>query len=401
MNEKSELHICLILSTIFSFDMPARPAIIEIYLNNLPKYGHKIIWITNISNSDNKIESFNYNEIKIIGIPVKIRNATLLKDFDSGLRYVKKFFLINKILKNERCDILQVRNSLIDGIIALFFKKIYNIKVVFQYSFPVRFDENSCKSWILKRQLKYVLDNSDLIFPISKWMKNDLINKGVPESKIFALPMGINPIMFSAQIQDTEFREKFGSGISTIILYQGSLARERRVEVILRAIGKVKCINPDFRLLIVGYGDGKKDLENLCIELGIENEVIFTGAVPYAQMPRFISIADICLSPVPPNPIFSVSSPTKMFEYMVMKKPVVANKEIPEQFEVINISKCGLLVDFSSDAFMEGIIYLMSNPSKSREMGLNGYTWVIKNRSYEKLAHSVEKRYFELLETNK
>jgi glycosyltransferase involved in cell wall biosynthesis len=405
---QSKLRICLLLEGIFSYDMPARPAITEIFAHIFPANGHKIVWISNILNTDNKIQISSYHDVMIVGIPLKEKKRIPII-FTAGLRYLRKFIFLNHFLRKDSYSIIQIRNNLVDGMLAIYYKKMFNVKFVFQYSFPKRFDvpENArMKSvlfvinWLNKAQLNLILNNSDLILPISTWMKDDLLRRGIPESKIFPLPMGVNPDTFSAEIQDIELREKFVKGTSTLILYQGSLSKLRRLEIMLRAIEKVKHTKPDIKLLIVGDGDGRKDLENICTQLGIINEVIFTGTVPYSEMPRYISIADICLCPVPPDPIFMVSSPTKMFEYMVMKKPIIANSEIPEQCEVFKSSKCGLLVNFSSDSFAAGILYLMTHTLEAQSMGQNGYRWVIDNRTYKMLADSLEKRYYKLLETN-
>ena len=148
---------------------------------------------------------------------------------------------------------------------------------------------------------------------------------------------------------------------------------------------------------MVGDGNHRSSLEKLSRELGIQNAVIFTGKVPYFDVPLFIAASDICLCPVPPLSIYLVSSPTKLFEYMVMKKPVIANEEIPEQKEVIKESNGGILVKFGEKSFTNGMMELLDNPTVAEEMGRKGYEWVLKNRSYDVMAHEVEKKYFELL----
>ena len=61
-------------------------------------------------------------------------------------------------------------------------------------------------------------------------------------------------------------------------------------------------------------------------------------------------------------------------------------------------SNGGLLVKFETNSFSKAIIKLINDTKKAKELGINGYNWVIKNRSYEKMAHDVEKIYQQLLE---
>ena len=92
-----------------------------------------------------------------------------------------------------------------------------------------------------------------------------------------------------------------------------------------------------------------------------------------------------------------MSSPIKLFEYMAMAKPAVANEEIPEQKEVLGESGAGILVPFTPEAFADAIIELLDNPERAAEMGQRGRQWVVKNRSYESLARQIEQGYFELV----
>jgi colanic acid biosynthesis glycosyl transferase WcaI len=82
---------------------------------------------------------------------------------------------------------------------------------------------------------------------------------------------------------------------------------------------------------------------------------------------------------------------------MALAKPVVANEEIPEHSEVLRQSNAGFLVPYTPEAFAQAIIQLFDNPEKAAEMGRMGREWVIKNRSFEVLAHQVEAKFLELL----
>ena len=119
--------------------------------------------------------------------------------------------------------------------------------------------------------------------------------------------------------------------------------------------------------------------------------------MPQAAVPNFIAASDIGVSPVPPFSFYKLSSPIKMFEYMAMGKPVVANQEIPEHKEILEESGGGVLVSFTSEAFADAIIELLDSPEKAKEMGRWGREWVVKNRSYEILARQVEARYLALV----
>ena len=404
--KSNKLNICLILDSIFNPNIPARPAIIEIYGKYLPSLGHKIIWISASDESEKQIQKQYFNQVKIYTIPRSIASSPYLKILNLVSYYLKEYRILAEILKSEKYDIIQVRNDAIGALIALHFKKKYKIPFVFQYSFP----KEAFKLQKLEKRYsyyfgefiiyiqKYILRKADLILPISKWMEDELVNEGILKSKMMSFPMGVNPELFSFEKNNSRIREKYCLTESCVILYIGSMHKLRSLDIIIHAFSRVIEKNPKIKLLMVGDGNDKQHLDELSVNLGINKNIIFTGQVSYFDIPDFIAAADVCLCPVPPLSIYKVSSPTKMFEYMVCGKPVVSNEEIPEQKEVIEESGGGILVEFEAESFAYGIIELLDNPDKAKEMGIKGHEWVVKNRSYENMAREVETKYFELLE---
>ena len=174
------------------------------------------------------------------------------------------------------------------------------------------------------------------------------------------------------------------------------MAKVRHLDILIKAF-KLVVTKKNAKLLMIGEGSDVFNLKRLTAALGLEDRIIFTGQIAQKEIPSFIAAADIGISPVPPMPFFKLSSPIKLFEYMALAKPVVANEEIPEHSEVLRQSNAGFLVPYTPEAFAQAIIQLFDNPEKAAEMGRMGREWVIKNRSFEVLAHQVEAKFLELL----
>ena len=401
------INICLIHIDPFSPKKPADAAVFEIYGKGFPSFGHNVTWITSSANKEIKIEEIIFKDIHIYTIP-KLALCFPLNFFNSINFYIREYKLLIDLLKKERFDIIQVRDDVFSSLLVSFIKKIYKIPFVFQYSFPkevYKFKKNNnlylfCIGLFENFILKYIFCKADLIFPISKWMEEELIKKGIPKSKMMTLPMGVNPQLFHLSIDGAKIRQKYGLESTKIILYIGTMDQLRKLDMIIHAFSKIKgkC-KYNFKLLMVGDGNDKSNLEKLSKSLGLENDILFTGEIPYFDVPNYIAASDICLCPVPPLSIYKVSSPTKLFEYMAMKKPVLANEEIPEQKEVIQESGGGLLVEFNEKSFAEGMMKLFNNPETAKMMGERGYEWVVENRSYDNMAREVERKYYEILET--
>ncbi len=224
----------------------------------------------------------------------------------------------------------------------------------------------------------------------------ELLKEGFPKSRIMPLPMGINPSWCHWDIKENTIKKKYRLGNSRVILYSGTLDKLRKLDMIIEAFSIVRVQEDDLKLLLVGDGDDRLHLQQLAKSSGYSNDIVFVGKVPYQDMPKILKTATIALCPVPPLDIYLISSPTKLFEYMVMGIPIIANEEIPEQRDALEESSGGVLVKFNAESFAIKIIELLNSPEKTLSMGINGQKWVLVNRSYERMAIDVEKRYFEL-----
>ena len=81
----------------------------------------------------------------------------------------------------------------------------------------------------------------------------------------------------------------------------------------------------DVRLLIVGEEGLLKENIKLAEAYGVAEKVLFTGTVPYASVPEYISAMDCCLIPFNQSKVSQNSVPLKLFEYMACEKPVLSH----------------------------------------------------------------------------
>jgi len=91
-----------------------------------------------------------------------------------------------------------------------------------------------------------------------------------------------------------------------------------------------------------------------------------------------------------------VASPTKLLEYMLFSRPVVANDQ-PDQRLVIEESGGGYCTPYDAAAFADAIVRLLEEPDRAREMGLRGFEYVRRRRSYRSIADAVESCYRRLV----
>ncbi len=111
-----------------------------------------------------------------------------------------------------------------------------------------------------------------------------------------------------------------------ILLYQGRLLRGRGLLLMTEAM---KFLPDNFQLHIYGNGNFKREIAQKIKEHNLENKVFLQGAVPYYELPELTAKAHIGLSLESPEiPNYAMSSPNKLFDYLMQGLPViVANLE--------------------------------------------------------------------------
>jgi len=135
--------------------------------------------------------------------------------------------------------------------------------------------------------------------------------------------------------------------------------------------------NPQIGALVVG-GREARPAQTHSASNDTAPAVTFTGKVPYSEVPRYINAMDIC---VIPNATW-YGSPTKLFEYGAMGRPVVASKFPPIE-EIIVHGISGLLFKPNDKAdMMRQILTLVESPRKRDQLGSTlrkkieaSYTW--------------------------
>lgn len=111
-----------------------------------------------------------------------------------------------------------------------------------------------------------------------------------------------------------------------LLCYLGVMGPQDGVDYALRALAKLRdeLGRTDWHAVFVGSGDAFDAMVELSGQLGLCDQVEFTGRVPDADLVRYLSTADVCLSPDPRNPLNDVSTMNKVLEYMAMGRPLVS-----------------------------------------------------------------------------
>jgi glycosyltransferase involved in cell wall biosynthesis len=415
IEKKQQIVMALTLANFYTPDFPSWPEVMGIYGIELPKRGHIVDWYMQYNvTSLKKIQKIKFQKSTIYLIPQFKSKNYLLNLISIFIYQIRLFLLLLKVNKKRSYNVLQARDDVFSGITLLITKKLLHKPLTFNYSFPyyeatldhyryhlvnkIQLLNYQIQDIILK---KIVLPHSEYIFPISSQMKKNLKREGFSENKMHPLTEGVEPEIFKVNDNRFTLRKKLGiQDTDFVFAYIGSLGMLRGMDLIVDSFEIVVKKYPNAKLLLVGSNPRSNILKDIIKTRNLDQNVIFTGQIPYVEVPNFIDISDVCLSIVRDLPSFHVSSPCKIFEYLAIGKPVLANREIPEQLMAISESKGGVATKYDKTDLSNSMINYMENKSLLKEIGERGKKWVIKNRSFKVMTIELEKIYLNIISKN-
>ncbi|MEU1348670.1 glycosyltransferase family 4 protein [Streptomyces sp. NPDC005786] len=157
-----------------------------------------------------------------------------------------------------------------------------------------------------------------------------------------------------------------------LLCYLGVMGPQDGVDYALRALAKLRdeLGRTDWHAVFVGSGDAFDAMVELSRRLGLSEQVQFTGRIPDADLVRYLSTADVCLSPDPRNPLNDVSTMNKVLEYMVMGRPIVS-------FDLrearVSAGDAAVYAPANDEAGFAGLIaLLLDDPQERARMGRIG-----------------------------
>lgn len=111
-----------------------------------------------------------------------------------------------------------------------------------------------------------------------------------------------------------------------VITYMGSFFYFSGLPEVVRRFAALTNKDSDIKLLLIGGGEQEKELRILVAELSLNDRVIFTGYVSYADLPRYLQLADVGINPMKVSKVSSVAFPHKVLQYLASGIPVVSTR---------------------------------------------------------------------------
>ena len=333
----------------------------------------------------------NYHRIYEKSSVTLLRTPVLpIKGLNRISAYFTSYSFIKKTLHNYNIDIVLLYSIVTNAKATIKACKESNIPIIHR-TFDVihdLIDEKYLKNIVLKFEKSAYPEFDEVIAntPFMKKWSEDMKSKHV-----IIIPQGVDPNIMKPLPKDLELQKNLQiSNQDRVVMYLGSIHSISGLPVILNSIPNIIQKIPHFKLLVVGGGAHLENLKEISKKLGIQDKIVFTGYVPYLHIPRYCSLAELCINPFEITDMTKKLSPVKIFDLLACGKPILATPLEGLLYDFPEASK--ILIYANLEQFESQIISLLNSESLEN-FGKKGREYVEANYTWENVANRFLKEF--------
>jgi len=363
----------------------------------LGKLGHKIDLVAYHLGEDVDIKNVEIHRIpKVPFINHVAIGPSLTKIPLDIVLFFKSLYMLIK--NNYNC--IHVHEEA--AFIGCIFKKIFRFPLIYDMhsSIPQQltnfnFTKNGFLIKIAVIGEKWIIKKSDIIIAICPHL-GERVHTISPNKKVIIIEN--TPLADQHNIATKEdierLKKQLDIGNNKVILYTGTFEYYQGIDLLLKSIPQViEKINNVKYVLVGGEAEQIKEMKALANSFNIDNYVIFTGKRAVNEMPIFMAIADILVSPR----TIGTNTPLKIYSYLKSGKPIVATNLLTHT-QVLD-ETVSILTAPEPAAFADGIVRLLTDDELRKQIGQKGMELANTKYTYDAFLRKTEQiyKYVEML----
>lgn len=314
--------------------------------------------------------------------------------------FIHSLFLLNKLFIKNRYSVVHVHNMPDFLVFLSIIPKLFGSKVILDLHDPTpemlmtKYAENkdSKLTKLLKWQEKVSIRFSHKVITTNKSFLDKFISRGCPPDKISIVMNSPQESIFNKFINKSKVKSdenKF------VVMYHGIIITRYGFEELLNAVNLLRNKIPEIELRVYGTGEDLPLFLEMIQKLNLENIVKYFGQVPIEKIVETIPECDVGIIPNRLTPFTKINFPTRIFEYLHMKKPVVVPRTqgISDYFDESSI----YYFDAGDADNLANVIFkVYTDPDGTAEVVNKGYK-IYQNYRWEHQSQNLIKIYKELL----
>ncbi len=344
------------------------------FSKHLAKKGYEVNIVTG-----NEVENEEIHEnIKVYSTKTKYSNKMgFIKRVVSFFDYVYKS--INIGMKIKDIDVVFATSTpLTIGIPGYILSKMKRAKFIFEVrdvwpDVPIElgFIKNKLIIYLLRKFELFIYKNADQIITLSPGMYDNLLRKGVNESKLSMITNLSNIYLYESVDEIDSIREEIGIDNSKFTcIHPGTMGFVNGLDYILDVAKETMKIDKDVEFILIGEGKEKEHLINRKEKESIDNVKIL-DSLPKEKVVSLIKSSDIGIMCVRNYKILEDNSANKFFDFLAAGLPIMINYG-GWQKDVLESNECGYSCSYSNPIEMtKKILDIKVNKEILKSMKLN------------------------------
>lgn len=288
------------------------------------------------------------------------------------------------------------------GISAFFLAKNKKAKLIFNVS----------DLWPESAE-KLGLVTNKFLLGVSKWLEEFLYRKSAlitgqtkgivaniksrfPAKIVYWLPNGVDLSYYDPSMFTDAWRSTAGfNKEDKIFFYGGIIGHAQGLDIILNAANRLRD-RSEIKFLLLGDGPEKERLMKIAEKLDLKN-VHFKAPVSKKEMPHIVAAISASIIPLKKLDLFKGAIPSKIFESLAMKKPILLGVDGEAKELFIDEGKCGMFfTPESEEELVKSIMYMVEHPSEMGKWSENARTYVDQKFNRNMIAD----KFYDLLKEN-
>ena len=302
----------------------------------------------------------HYKYIKVSGLWAKLKRKLYQKTHNKDYyHYSIEYYLYEAIkdIMKQQYGIILIENR--PGY-AIKLKEITHVKLLYHLH------NEKLSTQVARYQEIY--DAASRILTVSDYIKSRVQTINPQDTKTRTVHNGIDLLAFRQMPAKAPMQL---NADDFLLVYSGRVNREKGIMELIEAMNQLK-EHQNIKLLVIGssfYGNAnnENDFAKKLKEMAepLKDRIIFTGFIPYSDMPNYLSMADVAVIPS----VWEDPFPTTVLEAQAMGLPIITTRRggIPEEVTEEN----AILLDtdeFFIDNLAKAIFDLYEHPEKRRDM---------------------------------
>lgn len=296
-----------------------------------------------------------------------------------------------KLIDEVKPDIVHAHSPALNGLPALWaahpkgLPVVYEVRALWEEAgVEARTVRRGSLRYRASRSLEsYVLRRADAVAVLCEGVRQDLLQRGIPDTHLTIIPNAVDLANFSAERRrDDALAHELGLDGAIVVGFIGSFYEYEGLDVLLQALPQALAQIPNLKLLLVGGGPHEAELKRMASEGGLMNAVKFTGRVPFAEVERYYDLVDIFVYPRRKSRLTDLVTPIKPIEAMAKERVVLAS-DCGGHREIVTHGRTGWL--FKADdppSLAQAIVDAVNARETWPSIGKAARDYVVRERTW-------------------